>query len=45
MTEEPRISFEDLREIAITILLITGDHDVIDLEHRREIKENLPNST
>ncbi|MDO5649059.1 MAG: alpha/beta hydrolase [Gallicola sp.] len=25
--------------------MIIGDHDVVDLEHRREIKENLPNST
>lgn len=44
LIEEPHISLEDLHKIAVPVLVIGGDHDVIKPVHTLLIAENIPQS-
>jgi pimeloyl-ACP methyl ester carboxylesterase len=41
---EPRISFGSLKSIAIPVLVMAGEKDIILEKHTRGIAENIPNS-
>ncbi|GAA4326607.1 alpha/beta fold hydrolase [Mucilaginibacter gynuensis] len=42
LTHEPHIKIEDLKKITCPVLVIGGDHDVINTRHTLEIFENIP---
>ena len=44
LIEEPHISLSSLQTIAVPVLVIGGDHDVIKPQHTLLIAQNIPNS-
>ena len=42
MTEDPKIELQELKKIKVPVLLITGENDVVEIEHIQDIKNHLP---